>query len=168
MEHGQPYDPPTHPSDEAPVLKNRKRGLLPWRSAEGRIWEEVEERWWKTRGIRKYDNWDTKWACFKSKPYHSYCHLKFKMISFPIHSSISVFPRSLLYCSLLPPGLPKPWPPYCNRPWYWVQVFEGPFLALPFFLLEVKCWGAVWGISKLSRICSLGGGKGPHFEVGHP
>ena len=37
-----------------------------------------------------------------------FCCLECEMNSFTLHSSISVFPRSLLYRSLLSPCLPKP------------------------------------------------------------
>ena len=37
---------------------------------------------------------------------------------------ISVFPRPLLYRTILPPSLPKSRPPDINRPWYWIQVIR--------------------------------------------
>ena len=41
-----------------------------------------------------------------------------------------VFTRPLLHRSLLSPRLPQPWPPHCNRPRYWVQVFGQWFVQL--------------------------------------
>ena len=54
----------------------------------------------------------------------------------PLHSSIIVFPRPLLHSSFLPPCLSQPWPSYCNRPRYRVQVFQWKdfFFRLSFFV----------------------------------
>ena len=118
------------PSDEALVLKRRKRGLSPRGPAEGRIWGELEAIWWKTRGIWRHDNWGRQWVCCKSKwsvlPLEKnflLCIVVF-YLKCPLQSSIIVFPRPLLHSSFLPPCLSQPWPSYCNRPRYRVQVFQ--------------------------------------------